>query len=82
MKKFNNQIGCDFVIDNEHYIYEGVFKSEATGEYNCNGCKREIKKGEWYYLFNSIEGYNEGTFESRIFGTSCINNIIQLGYTK
>jgi hypothetical protein len=80
-KKMNykNQIGCCFIIDNEEFIYEGLFEKSA-GAYICNNCRRELKGR--YHLFNSLKGYQEGKYESRVYGTECIKKIIQAGYKK
>jgi len=76
---YKDQIGCCFNIDGQEWIYEGI-QDNSNGAYACNNCGKELK-GK-YHLFNSVEGYNEGNYESMAYGIECIKSIIQLGYEK
>lgn len=72
-----NQIGCCFNIDGQEFIYEGMYTEEYTGTI-CNHCGKPIKNK--VHLFNSVAGYNKGSYESRYYGSDCVKTIIQAGY--
>ena len=74
MKK---QIGCCFNIEGREYIYEGL--TNGTG-HECNRCGLELKAKA--HLFNSVDGYNEGSYESIFYGSECVKTVIQGGFHK
>lgn len=71
------QIGCCFIINGQEFIYEGSYKEEYTGT-TCGLCDKPIKSK--VHLFNSVDGYNDGTYESQYVGSDCVKRIVQLGY--
>lgn len=75
-----SKIGLCFYINGEEYIYEGTL-IEKTNAYQCSCCGRTIK-GEKIHLFNSSEGYNDGSYESQFYGSVCVKEIIKAGYKK
>lgn len=74
-----SQVGCCFYIEGQEFIYEGLFEEEYTGM-TCNKCNKPIK-GK-VHVFNSADGYNNGSYESRFYGNTCAKSIIQAGYVK
>lgn len=76
--KFKDQIGGCFTFEDKEWIYEGIVENPEGMK--CDFCGKKLF-GK-LHLFNSSEGYNNMTYESRFFGTECVKKIIGAGMSK